>query len=200
MYCELMLTYDTPAYMFNVYKNQPSQQTGSRNLMGPKTIITIWGTYMKLVTKYQIPVINSCWEKCDEKFAYILNVYKSQLSWQTGSRNLTDQKTLPTKWGTYMKLVTKYQISAINICWEKMRIYGSQKCFPQYGIPIWSLWPNTLYQIPVINICWEKCDEKCAYMLNVYKSQLSRQTGSRNLTGQKKLPTKWGNYMKLVTK
>ena len=200
MYCELMLTYDTPAYMFNVYKNQPSQQTGSRNLMGPKTIITIWGTYMKLVTKYQIPVINSCWEKCDEKFAYILNVYKSQLSWQTGSRNLTDQKTLPTKWGTYMKLVTKYQISAINICWEKMRIYGSQKCFPQYGIPIWSLWPNTLYQIPVINICWEKCDEKCAYMLNVYKSQLSRQTGSRNLTGQKKLPTKWGTYIKLVTK
>jgi hypothetical protein len=35
---------------------------------------------------------------------------------QTGSRNLTDQKTLPTIWGTYMKLVTKYQISAINIC------------------------------------------------------------------------------------
>ena len=124
MYCELMLTYDTPAYMFNVYKNQPSQQTESRNLMGPKTITTIWGTYMKLVTKYQIPVINSCWEKCDEKFAYMLNVYKSQLSWQTGSRNLTDQKTLPTKWGTYMKLVTKYQISAINICWEKWAYMG----------------------------------------------------------------------------
>jgi hypothetical protein len=33
---------------------------------------------------------------------------------QTGSRNLTGQKTLPTIWGTYMKLVTKYQISAIN--------------------------------------------------------------------------------------
>ena len=49
---ELMLTYDTPAYMFNVYKNQPSRQTGSRNLMGPKTLTTIWGTYMKLVTKY----------------------------------------------------------------------------------------------------------------------------------------------------
>jgi hypothetical protein len=30
-------------------------------------------------------------------------------------------KTLPTIWGTYMKLVTKYQISAINrypILWE----------------------------------------------------------------------------------
>ena len=67
MNCELMLTYDTPAYMFNVYKNQPSQQTGSRNLMGQKTLPTKWGTYMKLVMKYQIPVINICWEKCDEK-------------------------------------------------------------------------------------------------------------------------------------
>ena len=56
---ELMLTYDTPPYMFNVYKNQPSRQTGSRNLMGQKMLPTIWGTYMKLVTIYQIPVINS---------------------------------------------------------------------------------------------------------------------------------------------
>ena len=40
--------------MFNVYKNQQSRQTGSRNLMGPKTLPTIWGTNMKLVTKYQI--------------------------------------------------------------------------------------------------------------------------------------------------
>ena len=54
MNCELMLTYDTPAYMFNEYKNQPSRQTGSRNVTGPKTLPTIWGTYMKLVTKYQI--------------------------------------------------------------------------------------------------------------------------------------------------
>jgi hypothetical protein len=30
----------------------------------------LWHTYIKLVTKYQIPVINSCWEKCDEKCAY----------------------------------------------------------------------------------------------------------------------------------
>jgi hypothetical protein len=34
------------------------------------TLPTIWHTYMKLVTKYQIPVVNSCWEKCDEKCAY----------------------------------------------------------------------------------------------------------------------------------
>jgi hypothetical protein len=58
MNCGLMLTYDTLAYMFNVYKNQPSRQARSRNLMGPKTLTTIWGTYMKLLTKYQIPVIS----------------------------------------------------------------------------------------------------------------------------------------------
>jgi hypothetical protein len=46
-----------------VYKNQLSRQTGSRNLMGPKTLPTIWYTYMMLVTKYQISTINSYWEK-----------------------------------------------------------------------------------------------------------------------------------------
>ena len=65
---ELMLTYDTPAYMFNVYKNQLSRQTGSRNLTIPKTLPTIWYTYMMLVTKYQISAINSYWEKCVEKY------------------------------------------------------------------------------------------------------------------------------------
>ena len=44
MNCELMLTYDTPAL----------RQTGSRNLTGQKMLPTIWGTYMKLVTKYKI--------------------------------------------------------------------------------------------------------------------------------------------------
>jgi hypothetical protein len=44
--------------------------TGSRNLTGPKTLPTIWHTYMKLVIKYQIPVMNICWEKYDEKCAY----------------------------------------------------------------------------------------------------------------------------------
>ena len=149
--------------MINVYKNQQNRQAGSRNLMGPKTLHTIWGTYMKLVTKYLISAINSCWEKCDEKCAYMFNVYKKQLSRQTGSRNLMGPKTYPTIWYTYMMLVTKYQISATNSCWEK-------------------------------------CYEKCAYMFNVYRNQLSRQTGSRNLMGPKTFPTIWHTYMKLVTK
>ena len=51
MNCELMLTYDTctPAL----------RQTGSRNLTDHKTLPTIWGTYIKLVTNYQISAINS---------------------------------------------------------------------------------------------------------------------------------------------
>ena len=105
MNCELLLTYDTLAL----------RQTGSRNLMDPKTLPTIWGTYMKRVTKYRMSAINSCWEKC----AYMFNVCKNQLSRQTGSGNLMVPNTLPTIWHTYVKLVTKYQISAINSCWEK---------------------------------------------------------------------------------
>ena len=107
--------------MFNVHKNQLSRQTGNRNLTDPKTLPTIGHTYMKLVTKYQIPVINSCLEKCDETCAYtnvhcMLIVYKYQQNRQTGSRNLMGPKTLPTIWATYMKLVIKYQIFAINSC------------------------------------------------------------------------------------
>jgi hypothetical protein len=71
------------------------------------------------VTKYQISAINSCREKCDEKCAYMFNVYKKQLSRQTGSRNLTGPKMLPTIWYTFMTLVTKHQIFAINSDWEK---------------------------------------------------------------------------------
>jgi hypothetical protein len=56
------------ACMLNVYKNQQNRQAGSRNLMGPKTLPTIWHTYMTLVTKHQISAINSYWEKCDEKY------------------------------------------------------------------------------------------------------------------------------------
>ena len=61
MNCELMLTYDTPTYMFNVYKNQPSRQTGSRNLMGPKTLTTIWGTYQGSTCPFgQVPIYFTC--------------------------------------------------------------------------------------------------------------------------------------------
>jgi hypothetical protein len=140
MNCELMLTYDTPAYMFNVNKNQPSRQTGSRNLTGQNTLPT----------------------KCDEISDFC-----------------------------HQYLLRKMQ--------RKISIHGSQKRFPQYGIPIWNLWPNIRF---LSSIFAEKNATKNVHchMLNVYKSQLSRQTGSRNLTGQKTLPTKRGTYLKLVMK
>jgi hypothetical protein len=94
--------------MFNVYKNQQSRQTGSRNPMGSITLPTIWGTYLKLVTIYQISAINSCWEKCDEKCAYMFNVYKNQL------------------------FIGKQEV---GIWWVQIH-------FPRYGVPIWRLWPN----------------------------------------------------------
>jgi hypothetical protein len=123
---------------------------------------------MKLVTKYQIPVINSCLEMRRKMCIYkcMLNVYKNQQNRQTGSRNLMGPNTLPTIWGTYMKLLNKYQISAINSCWEKcdekwaytfvcsmcikinkvgkqeVGIWWVQKRFPRYGVPMRSLWPN----------------------------------------------------------
>jgi hypothetical protein len=76
---------------------------------------------MKLVIKYQISAINSCLEKCDEQCAYMFNVNKNHPSRQTGSKNLTDPKTLPTIWHTYMKLVIKYQIPVINSCLASYR-------------------------------------------------------------------------------
>jgi hypothetical protein len=59
---------------FNVYKNQLSRQTGSRNRTGPKTLPTIWYTYMTLVTKYQISAINT------------LRKMRWKISWTDGQR------------------------------------------------------------------------------------------------------------------
>jgi hypothetical protein len=136
MNCEIMLTYDTPAL----------RQTGSRNLMGPKTLPTILGTYMKLVTKYQISAINSCWEKCDEKCAYMFNVYQYQLSRQTGSRNLTGPKMLPTN-----------------------------------GIPIWSLWPNIRFLSSIVaekNVT--KNERICSMCIKINKVGKQESDGSKN--------------------
>jgi hypothetical protein len=137
--------YEKWAYMFNVYKNQQNRQTGSRNLMGPKTSPTIWGTYMKLVTKYQIFVINSCWEKCDEKW---------QKKWPY------KRETIVYIWCPYglgIELWCLMTLSTIFQCNRGGQFYYTpaprrgrgvlgiwrvQKSYPQYGIPIWRLWPN----------------------------------------------------------
>jgi hypothetical protein len=115
---------------------------------------------------------------------------------------------------------------------QEVGIWWVQKCFPRYGVPIWSLWPNirSLPSIVAENNWWQKSDnwsqasyrypisweafldpsdsyflfadfdDFSTHMFNVYRNQLSRQTGSRNLTGPKTLPTIWHAYMKFVTK
>jgi hypothetical protein len=50
--------------------------------MGPKTLPTIWGTYMKLVTKYQISAINSCWEKSLSVQDIFCRIFLSNCWWQ----------------------------------------------------------------------------------------------------------------------
>ena len=59
------------------------------------------------------------------------------------------------------------------------------KRFPQYGVPIWSLWRNIRF-LPSIFV--EKNPPKNEHTFNVYKNQQSRQTGSRNLMGPKRFP------------
>jgi hypothetical protein len=106
--------------------------------------------------RFLLPVCRLCWflyEKCDEKCAYMFNVIRNQLSRQTGSRNLTGPKTLPTTWHTYMKLVTKYQIPVINSCWEKC----DEKCFRRILLSnYWwqksDIWSPASYRYP---ISWE---------------------------------------------
>jgi hypothetical protein len=104
MNCELMLTYDTPAL----------RQTGSRNLTGPKMLPTIWGTYMKLVTKYQISAINSCWEKCDEKCAYMFNASYSDFLF-------AELVGFYTHW-TYMHIFRHIFLS--NYWWQRCDIWS----------------------------------------------------------------------------
>jgi hypothetical protein len=64
LFADLVGFYTLWTYMRGYHK----WALASKNLTGPKTIPTIWHTYMKLVTKYQISAINSCWEKCNEKY------------------------------------------------------------------------------------------------------------------------------------
>jgi hypothetical protein len=82
--------------MFNVYKDQQIRQTGSRNLTGPKTLPTIWYTYMMLVTKYQISAINSYWEKCDEKYLgrTEVNQYNLPLVWSDCQHQMSNFSTI----------------------------------------------------------------------------------------------------------
>jgi hypothetical protein len=107
-----------------------------------------------IVTIYQISAINGCWEKCDEKCAYMFNVYKNQLSRQTGSRNLMGPKTLPTIWGTSITLVTKYQISAINSCSIRFLLPVCRRSWFLYTLNIYAHFSSHFSQQPLMAEIW----------------------------------------------
>jgi hypothetical protein len=86
--------------MFNVYKNQPSLQTGSRNLTGPKKLPTIWHIYMKLViyahfskNQYQNVKINGIMfimkNFTGQKFEIILKDWTSVIKLKNSNGNAT---------------------------------------------------------------------------------------------------------------
>jgi hypothetical protein len=117
--------------MLNVYKNQQNQQTGSRNLMGPKTLLTISGTYMTLVAKYQISAINSYWEKCDEKY----------LGWT--DRGKTERINVVFSSKDTEKLLNVYIRSRkcfLFLEQQSLDLVFSGVCVTQSLI--WRLWPN----------------------------------------------------------
>jgi hypothetical protein len=146
------------------------------------SVPTIWGTYMKLVTKYQISAINSCWEKCDEKCAYMFNVYKNQLSRQTGSRNHITLTSF--SWSIdFLEFTTNFYTPAPR---RGKGVY----CFTSVRLSVLPFVQDIFRRIFLSNCWWQKSDI----------NQQSQQTGSRNLMGPKTLPTTWGTYMKLVTK
>jgi hypothetical protein len=64
--------------------------------------------YVTTILVYDLLLVRTLYVMTKFMICYVLR--------KTGCRNLMGQKTLPTIWGTYMKLVTKYQISAINSC------------------------------------------------------------------------------------
>ena len=87
--------------------------------VGDITILTQVIKYNQFFSRWISQSDCSIQIKLNKMNCELMLTYDTPALRQTGSRNLTDQKMLPTIWGTYMKLVTKYQISAINSCWEK---------------------------------------------------------------------------------
>jgi hypothetical protein len=139
--------------MFNVNKNHLSRQTGMREaFLNPSDSYFLFadlGGFYTHWTYMHIFLSNYWWQKsdiwsqasykkCYEKWAYMFNVNKNHLSRQTGIRNLTGPKTLPTIWYTYMMLVTKYQILPSTVT-EKNDIWSQAS----YRYPIsWEAFLN----------------------------------------------------------
>jgi hypothetical protein len=121
-----------------------------------------------------------------------------KISWTDGQSKTVYPPPPPGSGGIIRSSTLSTKLPVCRLCWflYTLNIYAHFSLhFSQQILmaEIWYFVTSFIYNVGTpfcgkrfltINICWEKCDEKCASMLNVYKSQLSRQTGSRNLTGQ----------------
>ena len=106
--------------------------------MGPKTLPTIWGTYMKLVTKYQIYAINSCWEKCDEKCAYMFNmlifrsIFLRNYWWQKSDIWSQASYRYPISWEAFLDPSDSYFLFAEERGYHKWALAHSSSCYNQF--------------------------------------------------------------------
>jgi hypothetical protein len=139
---------------------------------------------MKLVTKYQISVINICWENCNEIWAYMFNVYKNNKVCKQEVGILWVQKRFPRYgvpiWSLWpnirfvSSIVAEKNVHIYKMCINTNQVgkqeWRVQKRYPQYGIPIWSLWPNIRF-LP--SIVAEK---------NAMKNILDGRTGVKQYT------------------
>ena len=77
---------------------------------------------------------------------------------------------------------------------QEVGIWRVQKCYPQYGIPIWSLWPNIRFLPSTVT-------EKNA-MKNILDGRKDRRKDGQTERGKTVYPTssfgEWGyNYLKI---
>ena len=93
--------------MLNVYKNQQNRQTGSRNLMGPKSF-----------PRYRVPIW-SLWPN--------IRFLPSIVAEKNVTKNVH---------------ICSMCIKTNQIGKQEVGIWRVQKRYPQYGIPMWCLWPN----------------------------------------------------------
>jgi putative flippase GtrA len=148
-------------------------QTGSRNQMGPKTLPTIWRTYMKLVTKYQIPVIDSCWEKCaytnvqcslslsppvllpTSPIAKILVCFLSNYWWQKSDIWSQASYRYPISWEAFLDPSDSYFLFADFVDfythWTYMLIF-CRIFLSNYWWQKSVIWSQTSYRYPIL---WE---------------------------------------------
>jgi hypothetical protein len=215
--------------MLNVYKCQLSRRTRSRNLMVPKTLPTLYGTYMTLVTKPLSfrPSVYLSFHPSHDMFSHICRSnywwQKSDIWSQASCRyHITWEAFLEPSdsYFVFVDLVGIYthltymhifrRIFLTNYWWHESNIWSQASYW--YAIlweafldpsdsyflfaalvSLYTHWTDrgktvyplrwsggiktlptilrtnmkivTKYQISAINSCWEKHDEKCAYIL-----------------------------------